>query len=145
MTIYHVTKEQQILQDKILSELFNLENSQTYTEEYYCESVPWEDSQSQSRPGKSNGMYGYKWGDNHPKGMLGKSHNEETKKNWSKKRKGSTPWNLGIPAPEQSERMKVKMLGNSHAKGIRYPKCSCIVCKKEITSNTLTRHSSLHN
>jgi hypothetical protein len=145
MTIYHITKEQQILQDKILSEVFNVEDSIQNPEEYCCETIPWGDPQTQSRPGEMNGMYGRKWGDGHPKGMLGKTHSEETKKNWSKKRKGSTPWNVGIPSPEHAERMKVKMIGNSHARGVKYPKCSCVVCKKEISSNTLSRHSSLHD
>ena len=145
MTIYHVTKEQQILQDKILSKLFEIEESTLPLEDYYCESMPWTDSEAQSRPGKLNGMYGKKWGDNHPKGMLGKKHTEETKKKWSKNRKGSTPWNLGISAPEHSERMKVKMLGNDHAKGIKYPRCSCLVCKKEVSSNTINRHILNHN
>ena len=79
MTIYHITKEQQILQDKILSELFDVEETTIPLEDYYCESIPWVDSENQSRPGKLNGMYGRKWGDKHPKGMLGKKHTEETK------------------------------------------------------------------
>jgi hypothetical protein len=144
MSIYHVTKEQQILQDKLLSELFETEPSTFPLEDYYCESIPWVDSETQSRPGNLNGMYGWKWGDNHPKGMLGKKHTEETKRKWSETRKGSIPWNLGIPSPEHSERMKAKMIGNSYAKGVKYPKCSCMICKKTITSNTLSRHISRH-
>lgn len=101
--------------------------------------------ESQARYGEDNGMYGWKWGDRHPKGMLGKTHSEETKKKWSIKRKGAIPWNLGIKSPEHSEFMKTKMLGNSHVKGIKYPKCSCVVCKKEIAINTLTRHALFHN
>ena len=145
MTIYHITKEQQILQDKILSELFDVEETTIPLEDYYCESIPWVDSENQSRPGKLNGMYGRKWGDKHPKGMLGKKHTEETKRKWSELRKGSTPWNLGISSPEHSERMKIKMLGNDYAKGIKYPRCSCLVCKKELSSNTLKRHILNHN
>lgn len=145
MTIYYVTKEQQILQDKLLSELFEIEESTIPPEDYYCESVPWADSEAQSRPGKLNGMYGWKWGDKHPRGMLGKKHSEETKQNWSKTRKGSIPWNVGVKSPEHSERMKVKMLGNDHAKGIKYPRCSCLVCKKEVSSNTINRHILNHD
>lgn len=29
--------------------------------------------------GANNGFYGHKWGDNHPRGMLGKSHSEEAR------------------------------------------------------------------
>lgn len=145
MTTYHVTKEQQILQDKLLSKLFDIEESTTEPEEYYCQSIPWADPEMQSRPGKQNGMYGYEWGDRHPKGMLGKKHSEETKLKWSKTRKGKTPPNKGKKSPEHAEFMRNKMIGNSHAKGIKYPKCSCMICKKTITSNTLSRHLSLHN
>jgi hypothetical protein len=145
MTIYHVTKEQQLLQDKLLSELFQVEQTTIPLEDYYCETMPWVDSEAQSRPGELNGMYGRKWGDNHPKGMLGKTHSKETKENWSKTRKGKAPWNVGIKSPEHSEKMKIKMLGNSHAKGIKYARCSCLICRKEISSNTLNRHSSLHD
>jgi hypothetical protein len=94
--------------------------------------------------GTNNPRYGYKWGDEHPKGMLGKKHSDETKTKWSNSRKGSIPWNLGKKSPEHSQYMKSKMIGNSYAKGIIYPKCSCIVCGKVISSTTLSRHTLLH-
>lgn len=100
---------------------------------------------SQSRPGEQNGMYGYKWGDNHPRGMLGKTHSDETKRNWSVSRKGSVPWNVGIKSPKHSKFMRNKMLGNNHAKGIKYPRCSCVLCKKEVSANTINRHCLSHN
>ena len=87
MTIYRITEEDQIRMNQSLSDLFGIENN-TPTEEYYCESMPWVDSDAQSRPGELNGMYGWKWGDNHPRGMLGKKHSEETKQKWSQTRKG---------------------------------------------------------
>jgi len=95
--------------------------------------------------GKNNPRYGSTWGDSHPKGMLGKRHSEKTKKEWSRKRKNSIPWNKGIKNKKQSEYMKTFMKGNSYAKGIKYPKCSCLICKKEVSSNTIKRHLSLHD
>ena len=94
--------------------------------------------------GKNNPRYGCKWGADHPKGMLGKTHSDETKNKWSKTRKNMISWNKGKKSPEHSQYMKTKMIGNSYAKGIIYPKCSCIVCKKIIASTTLSRHTSLH-
>lgn len=92
--------------------------------------------------GELNPRYGKEWGDKHPKGMLGKKHSEETKRNWSAKRKGVTSWNKGMKSPEHSEYMRDKMQGNAHAKGIKYPKCSCIICGKTLAINTLSRHYS---
>lgn len=143
MTIYTVSVEEQAQRNKLLQEVFSLEDVEVEFEEYTVESVPYGSPESQSRPGPSNGMYGRKWGDAHPKGMRGKKHSEETKQNMSKKRKGSTPWNLGVKSPEHAEFMKTKMMGNSHAKGIKYPKFSCLCCRKEYSSNRLARHVSV--
>ena len=144
MSIYILSQEKQIEQNKLLSEAFGIDVIDIVYTPVTVETIPFISSETQSRPGELNGMYGWKWGDNHPKGMLGKTHSKETKDNWSKTRKGSIPWNIGLKSPEHSERMKVKMKGNDYAKGIKYPRCSCLIRKKDISSNTLARHTSKH-
>lgn len=79
MGIYHLTEKEQIKINESLSETFEIEFISIDYTPIIIETVPFRSSESQSRPGKQNGMYGYDWGDRHPKSMLGKTHSEKTK------------------------------------------------------------------
>ena len=77
-------------------------------------------------------MYGYDWGDRYPKPMLGKKHSEETKRNWSDKRKGIVPSNTGKPLSKETKKnMSLAKIGiprpdvaksNKNRTGMKYKK-----------------------
>ena len=93
--------------------------------------------------GKNNPRYGTTWGDNHPKGMLGKKHTEEAKMSISRSGKGKPAWNKGQSCATHSIYMKNKMQGNQYLKGHKYSKACCILCHKEISVNRLKVHHKL--
>lgn len=74
-----------------------------------------------SYPGEMNGMFGWVWGDEHPRGMAGKQHSEETKARMSKVRKGQQTGELnGMFGKPHSEETRKKMR-ESHKGRVQEP------------------------
>ena len=111
MSIYIVTQEDQLELNKSLSETFDIDLVHIDYTPITIETIPFRSSESQSRPGDQNGMYGYDWENRYPKPFLNKTHTEETKAKMSKN--NGRYWKGKSLSEESKRKMSEAKLGKT--------------------------------